>query len=406
MVEDMKLLNEDCLSAMRRMPDETIDMIYLDPPFFTQKEQLLRDKQGCAYQFSDRWDSKREYLSYLQERLLEMKRLLKETGTIFLHCDRTMSHYLRMLLDEVFGEENFQSEIIWSYKRWSNSKKGLLPGHQTIFLYSKSERYKFNTIYKEYSATTNVDQILQERVKNENGKAAYRKDEKGNIILGKEKQGVPLSDVWEIPFLNPKAKERTGYPTQKPLELLERIVKISTDEGDWILDPFCGSGTTLVAAKRLGRNAVGMDLNRDAIALCEQRLERLEKTESKVLQVGEKAYRTKTEQELAILKQFDCNIVQRNCGIDAILKKYYLDAPVALKIQKESETVMQAAELLKKAAEKKNCSFSILVIRNPVEKSLRYRIPANMILLERYELNFEQQVELQLEQMGYNQKKA
>ena len=402
----MKLFNDDCLSAMKRMPGETIDMIYLDPPFFTQKEQVSRNPNGCVYQFSDRWESQEEYLSYIQERLVETKRLLKETGTIFLHCNSTMSHHLRVLMDSIFGDENFRSEIIWSYKRWSNSKKGLLSGHQTILFYSRSAQYKFNTLYKEYAATTNIDQILQERVRNEHGKSAYRKDENGNIVLGKEKRGVPISDVWEIPFLNPKAKERTGYPTQKPLELLERIVKISTDEGDWVLDPFCGSGTTLVAAERLGRNAIGMDLNRDAIALCEQRMEHLEKTESRVLRVGEKEYLTKTEQELAILRQFDCNIVQRNCGLDAILKKYYLDAPVALKIQKDTETTIQAVELLKKAAEKRKCSFSILIVKAPIEKNLCYQIPTNMILIERYESSFEQQVELRMEQAKWNRKKA
>ena len=402
----MKLFNEDCLQVMKRMPDETMDMVYLDPPFFTQKEQRLKNAQGFEYHFSDRWNSSKEYLEYLRERILEARRLLKKTGTMFLHCDRTMSHYLRILLDEIFGEENFRSEIIWSYKRWSNSQKGLIPGHQTIFYYSKTNQYKFHTLYKEYSATTNIDQILQKREKNALGKATYGKDENGNILLGKEKHGVPFSDVWEIPFLNPKAKERTGYPTQKPLELLERIINISTDKDDWILDPFCGSGTTLIAAERLGRNAIGIDQNQDAIAVCEQRITDLKKTESKVLRVGEEAYRTKSEQELAILKQFDCNIVQRNNGIDAILKKYYLDAPVALKIQKNTETVLQAAELLKKASEKRKCSFSILIIQQSLEDNLQYQIPENMILIERYESDFERQVQLLMEQVRYNQKKA
>ena len=243
-------------------------MVYLDPPFFTQKKQSLKNSQGKEYEFSDIWGSRNEYIFFMRERLLEIKRILKESGTVFLHCDSTASHYLRVLLDEIFGEDNFRSEIIWSYKRWSNSKKGLLAGHQTIFLYSKTSKYKFNTIYCNYSPTTNLDQILQERVRNEDGKASYKRDMSGNIVIGKEKRGVPLSDVWEIPFLNPKAKERTGYPTQKPIELLERIIKISTDEGDIVLDPFCGSGTTLVAAKLLGRRYLGIDINPSAIYLC------------------------------------------------------------------------------------------------------------------------------------------
>lgn len=402
----MKLLNEDCLAAMRNMPDAEIDMAYLDPPFFTQKKQKLKDAKGHEYSFADEWQSKAEYLQFIKERLLEVRRLLKDTGTIFLHCDSTASHYLRILLDEVFGEKHFRSEIVWSYKRWSNSKKGLLPCHQTIFWYSKTDHYKFNTFYNDYSSTTNVDQILQERERNNLGKVAYKRDEQGNILLSKEKQGVPLSDVWEIPFLNPKAKERTGYPTQKPVELLERIIKISTDKGDMILDPFCGSGTTLVAAGRLGRNAIGVDQNQEAIKLCEQRVQLLEKTESKVLRVGEKAYQTKTEKELAILKQFECNVVQRNRGIDAILKKYYRGAPVVLKIQKDTETVLQSAELLREAGDKRKCSFYILITNEPVEENICYRLPQNMIVLERYESVFERQIEQKIAVVEYKQKKA
>lgn len=118
------------------------------------------------------------------------------------------------------------------------------------------------------------------------------------ILFGqKKKRGVPLSDVWEIPFLNPKAKERVGYPTQKPIELLERIIKISTDEGDTILDPFCGSGTTLVAAKLTDRKGIGIDINPEAVKISKQRLQNPFKTESKVLQVGADAYKTKSIRE-------------------------------------------------------------------------------------------------------------
>jgi site-specific DNA-methyltransferase (adenine-specific) len=138
-------------------------------------------------------------------------------------------------MDKVFGRENFQSEIIWSYKRWSNAKKGLLNAHQVIFFYSKTKNFKFNTLYTDYSATTNLDQILQDRERDENGKSVYKKDENGNVVLGKEKKGVPLSDVWEIPYLNPKAKERTGYPTQKPVLLLNQILNIVTHEGDLVV---------------------------------------------------------------------------------------------------------------------------------------------------------------------------
>ena len=136
------------------------DRIYLDPPFFTQRKQMLRDVNGKQYEFLDLWQSRQEYLDYMQARLWEMKRVLKSTGSIFLHCDTSSSHHLRILLDDVFGENHFRSEIIWSYKRWSNAKKGLLSAHQTILFYSKTNEFQFYPLYGAYSPTTNIDQIL------------------------------------------------------------------------------------------------------------------------------------------------------------------------------------------------------------------------------------------------------
>lgn len=387
------LINDDCLNAFSKIESSSIDMVYLDPPFFTQKKQSMKNSQGEKYEFSDIWESRCEYMLFMRERLLEIKRILKKSGTVFLHCDSTASHYLRVLLDDIFGEDNFRSEIIWTYKRWSNSKKGLLAGHQTIFFYSKTSNYKFNTIYCNYSPTTNLDQILQERARNKDGKSSYKRDIAGDIVLGKEKRGVPLSDVWEIPFLNPKAKERTGYPTQKPIELLERIIKISTDEGDIVLDPFCGSGTTLVAAKLLGRRYLGVDTNPSAIALCKNRLDTPTKTESTLLKVGSQAYLTKSEKELAILQQFDCDVVQRNRGIDAFLKKHYLGGPVAIKIQKASETVTQSIRLLAEAGIKKKCSFLVLILQNSANGVELCNIPSNMILLNCYELEMQKRID-------------
>lgn len=379
------IYQDDCLNVLKLMPDTSIDMIYLDPPFYTQKKQALLDSSGKKYEFSDIWDSRQEYLEYMRVRLLEMRRVLKDTGNIFLHCDTSAGHYLRILLDEVFGESNFRSEIIWSYKRWSNSKRGLLPNHQTIYYYSKSKRYKFNTLYGAYSPTTNIDQILQERKRNVAGKAVYKRDEKGDVVAAKEKKGVPLSDVWYIPFLNPKAKERTGYPTQKPIELLEKIIAISTDKGDTVLDPFCGSGTTLVSAKLQGRKFIGIDINSEAVSLTKERLESPSKTSSILMKVGVDAYKTKTEDELSILGQFDCDIVQRNKGIDAFLKKYYLGHPVAIKLQKENESLSEAIQLLKNAAQKKKCSFSVLITNASEQLKETDDTPSNMIVLQRYQ---------------------
>lgn len=396
------LYNSDCLEVMKDLSSDSIDMIYLDPPFFSQKVQSLSDANGTKYEFSDTWDSLDQYLAFMRIRIEEMKRILKPTGGIFLHCDTSASHHLRILLDEIFGIDCFQSEIIWSYKRWSNSKKGLLPAHQTIFYYTKGKDYKFNTLYGDYSATTNIDQILQERERDKNGKAVYKRDEQGHIIAAKEKKGVPISDVWEIPFLNPKAKERTGYPTQKPIELLERIIKISTDEGDCVLDPFCGSGTTLVSAKLLGRDYIGIDTNFDAIEITKKRLEEPYKTASVLLKVGADAYKTKTEAELSILRQFDCDIVQRNKGIDAFLKKHYFGCPVAIRIQRDKEHFWDALSLLVAASAKKGCSFGILITHEKKWGDQR-NIPSNIIVINQYCTQFEVALE---EKMALEKKAA
>ena len=137
----------DCYELMRQLDSDTIDAIYMDPPFFTQETQKLSSKEGVEYSFADSWENMDDYVAYTKIRLQECKRVLKRTGSIFVHCDRNASHYLKIVLDEIFGVTNFQSEIVWSYKRWSNSKKGLLNNHQIIFFYSKSKDFKFNTIY-------------------------------------------------------------------------------------------------------------------------------------------------------------------------------------------------------------------------------------------------------------------
>ncbi len=386
------IIHGDCLNVLKKIDTESIDMIYLDPPFFTQKIQTLKDIRGNEYSFGDIWNSKAEYLNYIKIRVQELKRVLKNTGNIFLHCDEKASHYLRLILDDVFGEENFRSEIIWTYRRWSNSKKGLLPRHQTIFFYSKTDRYKFNTVYTDYSPTTNIDQILQERIRNSKGKVIYHYDDNGEVILAKEKKGVPMSDVWEIPFLNPKAKERVGYPTQKPIELLERIIRISTDVGDTILDPFCGSGTTLVAAELTGRMGIGIDINEEAVKITKERLKNPCKTESKLLKIGIDSYKTKNNIENAILNQLDCDIVQRNKGIDGFLKKYYQNAPVAVKIQKATESFAEAVELLKNAGKKKKCSAMILIRTQNDALFMHVNIPQNMIIIDNYKIQLEHEL--------------
>ncbi|WP_294983689.1 site-specific DNA-methyltransferase [uncultured Fenollaria sp.] len=362
---ELNTINEmDCIDGLKMIYDNTIDMVYLDPPFYTQTIQRLKDKSGNEYSFDDKWESMDEYMNYLELRLKEIRRVMKSNANVFVHCDRTASHYIRLLLDKIFGADNFRNEIIWSYKRWSNSKKGLLEAHQNIYNYSKTNIFKFNKIYTDYSVTTNVDQILQDRMRNNLGKTVYKTDDNGQIMFENEKKGVPLSDVWEIPFLNPKAKERTGYPTQKPLELLERIVEISTDEGDVILDPFCGSGTSLVAAKRLYRNYIGFDINPSAIEISRNRIKNPIKTSSTLLKKGKDFYDKKNDKEKQILSNFDCHIVQRNSGLDAILCKKINGSGVGIRIQKKNEPLNVALKYLKIAMKKRNFDKSILIRTN------------------------------------------
>ncbi len=385
------IIQGDSLKILKEITEKSVDLVYLDPPFFTQEEQSLSSKANVIYSFNDKWNNMDIYLNFIQERLLECKRILKDSGSIFLHCDRNASHYLKILMDKLFGITNFQSEIIWSYKRWSNSKKGLLNAHQIILFYSKTKDFKFNKIYTNYSETTNIDQILQARVRNKNGKSVYKIDNNGEIVIGQSKKGVPLSDVWEIPFLNPKAKERTGYPTQKPIILLEQILKLVTDENDLVVDPFVGSGTTVVAAKILNRKYIGIDKSQEAITLTKDRLNSLIKTESYLLKKGRAAYQNLPEKHMDILRHLNITPVQRNSGIDGFLKEYIYNKPVSLKIQREDETLEEAANRLLKASKIKQCSFMIL-IRTHIDYLDIFdfnTIPDNMRIIDSYEVQID-----------------
>ena len=385
------IIQGDSLKILKEITEKSVNLVYLDPPFFTQEEQSLSSKANVIYSFNDKWNNMDTYLNFIQERLLECKRILKDSGSIFLHCDRNASHYLKILMDKLFGITNFQSEIIWSYKRWSNSKKGLLNAHQIILFYSKTKDFKFNKIYTNYSETTNIDQILQARVRNKNGKSVYKIDNNGEIVIGQSKKGVPLSDVWEIPFLNPKAKERTGYPTQKPIILLEQILKLVTDENDLVVDPFVGSGTTVVAAKILNRKYIGIDKSQEAITLTKDRLNSLIKTESYLLKKGRAAYQNLPEKHMDILRHLNITPVQRNSGIDGFLKEYIYNKPVSLKIQREDETLEEAANKLLKASKIKQCSFMIL-IRTHIDYLDIFdfnTIPDNMRIIDSYEVQID-----------------
>ncbi len=358
----MKVHFGDCLNVLPSLRIGSIDLTYVDPPFCTQRQHRLSTRdRTIEYSFDDRWKSLSEYGDFLSERLRVIHLALAPTGSLFFHCDKTASHIAKFLLDEIFGTANFRAEIIWHYKRWSNSARNLLPAHQTIFFYSKTDNYKFNTVLTDYSPTTNVDQILQRRTRDQSNKSVYDRDDNGNVVYNGTKKGVPLSDVWDIPFLNPKAKERTGYPTQKPVFLLQRIIELVTDPGDLVLDPFCGSGTTLVAAQSLMREAIGIDTSKEAVALTKKRLKQPVITESFLLKKGLKAYRNADETALSLLNGVPYVPVHRNNGVDAFLKSTYKGVPIPVRVQKHGESLSEAAAALRKAASSKNAHRMILI---------------------------------------------
>jgi site-specific DNA-methyltransferase (adenine-specific) len=391
-MEANKIYNGNCIEKLTELKSNSVDLVYFDPPFYTQKKHSLITRDSSKkYEFSDSWESLDDYLNLIEACLIECKRVLKNTGSVFLHCDKVASHYIRVTLDKVFGMKNFRSEIIWSYKRWSNSKKGLLNSHQNIYFYSKSDDFKFNQFYTDYAPTTNIDQILQDREKTTNGKSIYKTDENGNIVLGKEKKGVPLSDTWEIPYLNPKAKERVGYPTQKPVLLLKQIIKIVTDEGDLVVDPFCGSGTTCVAAKSMNRNFIGIDASTDAVELTHKRLEEMIITESALLNKGSDSYLEKSDYEIALLNSIDALPVQRNSGIDGFLKIHVNEKPVPVKIQGKYETVNDAIEKLERSCQGKEYHLKILIqTRNESNGNRLFELVSDVRIIKSGKLKIEQ----------------
>ena len=388
------IIHGDCLDLMKKMDDNSIQLVYLDPPFFTQRKHKQKTRSGDKeYSFEDTWDSVEDYIEYLRLRVLEIHRILKSNGSIIFHCDDSASHHIRVMLDQVFGVKQFRSEIIWSYKRWSNAKRGLLDGHQTIYWYSKSKNYKFNQIFVDYSSTTNIDQIMQLRERDERNISVYKKDSDGKTVLSGKKKGVPLSDVWQIPYLNPKAKERVGYPTQKPVELLMRIVSLFSDEGDTVLDPFCGSGTTMLAAQEMNRIGIGMDQKMDAIELINQRLENPVITKSRLLSKGYEDYENADTELLEILSGIDILPVQRNTMIDCFYRLGYQDFPLPIRVQRKGEELKELIPRFEAAAKKKDSKLAILIINQPIDQ-LKLKPNKPVVLVESLKSRIESNLEL------------
>jgi len=251
----------DNLKVMARMPDSCCNLIYADPPFFTGKEQTQSDGR---HKFGDSWPGGLAgYLDFLKPRLQQMHRLLKPAGALYVHLDWHAVHYVKVMLDDIFGYRNFLNEIIWSYRTGGRSTRWFARKHDSILVYARQiGKHKFHVLRDGEFRTDGMNY-------DEKGRP-YKTTKKGRLYFHPD--GPALTDVWEIPFLSTVALERTGYPAQKPEALLERIIRAGTDTGDVVADFFCGSGTTLAVAQRLKRKWIGCDASTQAVKLARKRL--------------------------------------------------------------------------------------------------------------------------------------
>jgi DNA modification methylase len=251
----------DNLDALPRLPAESVDLIYLDPPFFSNRNyEVIWGDEAEVRSFEDRWEGGiNVYIAWMRERMVELHRVLKPTGSIYLHCDWHAGHYLKVMMDGVFGSKRFLNELVWFYKTGGASKRHWSRKHDTILLYTKSKDWTFNGI-KEKS-------YLMHKYGFSNVKIEH--DEAGDYTW------VHPRDVWDIPALRGNQPEALGYPTQKPEALLAKIIAASSEKGDVILDPFCGCGTAVAVARKLDREWIGMDISPTAVGIMERRLEKL-----------------------------------------------------------------------------------------------------------------------------------
>ena len=264
-----RLIWGDNLHVMRQLPSNSVDLIYVDPPFFSGRQyNVMWGDANEMRSFNDIWeDGMPGYLVWLNARLYEMKRLLKPTGSIYVHCDWHASHYIKVEMDKIFGSNRMQNEIVWHYRRWTSPSNRFQRLHDILLFYTKSDSSKFNRILAPYT-----DGSI--RRKEQGVLHRFKQGEDPVLVSNRsvQREGVPENDVWQIPFVAPSAKERIGYPTQKPEALLERIITASSNEGDIVADFFLGGGTTVAVAQRLRRRFVGCDQSRVAVAVTAERL--------------------------------------------------------------------------------------------------------------------------------------
>jgi site-specific DNA-methyltransferase (adenine-specific) len=318
------LYSNDNLYVLSGLNSELVDLIYLDPPFNSKRMYSAPvGTKAAGASFKDMWTWKdvdehylntlaenypeltrfiasvgkihskamMSYLTYMTQRIIEMHRVLKNNGSFYLHCDPTASHYLKSLLDGIFGKKNFHNEIIWNYRRWTAGKT-FQRMHDNILFYTKTTEFHFN---KTFIEPTEGQKAKHNKGWDRNSVMIHGQRQPQLLIYDKAKVDAAVtegridlseyarvlelgdtnttaSDVWNINYLNSQSKERTGYPTQKPLALLHRIIKASSNEGDIVLDPFCGCATTCVAAQQLDRKWIGIDIETQSVNILIERL--------------------------------------------------------------------------------------------------------------------------------------
>jgi site-specific DNA-methyltransferase (adenine-specific)/adenine-specific DNA-methyltransferase len=264
------------MQDLARDPDVCgrVALVYMDPPFNTGGSFYVGGKNGGrAISETPAYADARtlpEYLDFMAVRIAALLPLLSENASVFLHADARTIHYLKVLMDEAFGAQKFVNEIIWHYRSGGTARNRYAAKHDTILWYANGKDPVF---HREAVAVRSERRNHMKRVTAEDGRTVRTIRSNGKVYEYPAEDSLPPTDVWtDISHLHQKDPERTGYATQKPEALLERIIAGSSDPGDLVLDPFCGSGTTLAAAKRLGRRFIGIDASDAAIGICRERL--------------------------------------------------------------------------------------------------------------------------------------
>jgi len=263
----IEIIHGDAVSSLER-ETRRFALAYADPPFFTQKAWTMPDGEVA---FVDKWKSLEHYVAAITELARAAFDLLIPEGSLVVHVDPETSHYLKVALDTAFGRDRFASEIIWRYRRWCSPMRNFQRMHDVLLRYraDTSVMPRWNQLYEPLAPSTVEQWGTEKRQEARFGPDGKRRSSGHSDVAT---PGAPMSDVWDLSIIAPSADERTGYPTQKPEALLERLILSLTNEGDDVLDPTMGSGTTLAVAHRLGRNAVGIDASDVAVRVARERL--------------------------------------------------------------------------------------------------------------------------------------